>query len=201
MKTINIILFVLFLAAACSDGGTTPGGPNAGSHILGDFTVVVTANGLAIHRKSDGALLLNSATAHGTKINEKAPPPLLGWRKAEVDIKTAYGMSIFDETAPNWTRVPGITVSAATKEKLTLKAGVATVELRQHKPGVLSVTVTAPSTANRVAMSFDCGAGDKFYGMGALVHGTQHRGEMIPTWTGEQGIGKIRRKFLSDNFL
>ena len=197
MKITHILFPLFLLLVSCGD--EDPLGP--GSYTVGDFTVVVGTDSLEVRRGADGTLLMRSDATLGSSADGEKPPGLMGWRQATVDIKTAYGMSIFDETAPVWRAATSLRVLSAGSGKLSLGAGEGTITLSTHADGVLSVIVApGKSAANRAIQSFACGANDKFYGMGAMVHGTQHRGEIIPTWTSEQGIGKVRRKFISDQF-
>ena len=197
MKTAKALFPLLLLLVSCGD--EDPLGP--GSYTVGDFTVVVGDGSLEVRRGADGALLLRSDAKLGAAGDAKKPPGLVGWREATVDIKTAYGMSIFDETAPDWQAASSVKVVSADGGKLSLSAGGGTITLSSHNSGVLAVSVVgSKATDNRAVQSFACGSSDRFFGLGAMVHGTEHRGEIIPTWTSEQGIGKVRRKFLSDQF-
>jgi alpha-glucosidase (family GH31 glycosyl hydrolase) len=49
---------------------------------------------------------------------------------------------------------------------------------------------TALGTANRARMVFDCAADEHFLGFGAQTHDVDRRGQRIPLWVSEQGIGK-----------
>jgi len=46
------------------------------------------------------------------------------------------------------------------------------------------------SAGNRARMVFDCAADEHFMGFGAQTHDVDHRGQRIPLWVSEQGIGK-----------
>ncbi len=197
-------LMILFLPLMAACGDEDPAGQNdlgPGSYTVGDFTVLLGKSSLEIKRKADGSLLMRSDVKLEDKADGKKPPGLAGWRKSELNIQTAYGMSVFDETPPVWSAADSVKVLSYKGGQLTLQAGEGTITYSSHAAGVLAVTVAqGKSPANRAIQSFACGAADRFYGMGAMVHGTQHRGEIIPTWTSEQGIGKVRRKFLTDQW-
>jgi alpha-glucosidase (family GH31 glycosyl hydrolase) len=57
--------------------------------------------------------------------------------------------------------------------------------------GVLAVTVTAPEGTTEAAVSFACGPGEQFRGLGAQTFSTDHRGATVPIWVVEQGLGKV----------
>jgi alpha-glucosidase len=69
--------------------------------------------------------------------------------------------------------------------------GEATLTAEPAGDGVTRVTVAAPEGANEVRASFACGGDERFYGFGAQTWATQHRGETIPIWVVEQGLGKV----------
>ena len=173
------------LLAACSD----PEGQQ--SDELAGFSVELIDGALRIAR-SDGTVLLGGVPADGK--SSAGLPAALGWRSAKVDVTNLFGSFLFDEHAPDWSAAPRLELVSRQQGKLTLRAGAATGQIEAVKPGVLRVTWSAPAKANRLAQSFVCAASDRFFGLGSLVHGTQHRGEVVPLWTSEQGIGKLRRQ-------
>jgi sulfoquinovosidase len=69
--------------------------------------------------------------------------------------------------------------------------GEATLSAEPAGDGITRITVTAPEGANEVSVSFACGDDERFYGFGAQTWATQHRGETIPIWVVEQGLGKV----------
>ena len=168
-----------------------------GPYMLGDFTVVVTEDAVSVQR-ADGTVLLGGTKADGKAA--KTLPGMAGWRKSETKVRTMFGMFLFDEQAPPWTAPNKISVASWGDGKLTLKAGAATAVLSLEKAGVLKVAWSGAKDANRFVQSFACRAGERFFGLGALVHGTDHRGEVVPSWTSEQGIGKLRRQTHADGY-
>jgi alpha-glucosidase len=44
--------------------------------------------------------------------------------------------------------------------------------------------------ANRAQLSFLCATTDHFAGLGAQTHDVDHRGQIVPLWVSEQGVGK-----------
>ena len=200
------LLCAMWFVAGCgesdpvTDSGVPAGDAGPGTHTVGDFTVVLSATSITVKR-ADGTVLLGGTSADGKAV--KGLPALAGWRASKTRVTNLVGMFLFDEDAPPWTVPAKLTVVSSTGGKLILRAGMATVTLAQKSKGVLEVSWSAdraPAATNRFVQSFTCRDGEKFFGLGALVHGTQHRGEVVPAWTSEQGIGKLRRKTQSDGF-
>jgi alpha-glucosidase (family GH31 glycosyl hydrolase) len=54
----------------------------------------------------------------------------------------------------------------------------------------LKLTLTGPADDNRAQVAFGCGPEDHFVGLGAHTHDIDHRGQRVPLWVSEQGIGK-----------
>lgn len=161
---------------------------------LGNLWVSVTPTSVRVLR-SDGSVLLGGLPAEadpgasGQKI-----PGLLGWRNSKSKIEMSFGMFLLEEQAPPWIRAAGVTVISAGAGRLELSVAGATGVFETAGKGVMRVTWKVDREGpNRLVQSFSCKAGDRFFGLGALVHGTEHRGEVIPTWISEQGHGKVRR--------
>ncbi|TNE46359.1 MAG: hypothetical protein EP343_24145 [Deltaproteobacteria bacterium] len=169
------------------------------SYTLGSFKITVDKTQFKILRQ-DGSVLLESPVLGSA--GDKALPALLGWRKSDPVVAMNFGMFLFDETeAPKWSITESFSVESSDDKSVTLKAGDATGTLTLENPEVLRVNwkVSTPG-ANRVVQSFACGKEERFFGMGAKVHGSEHRGEVLPAWVSEQGIDKIRRKTPGEGF-
>ena len=71
--------------------------------------------------------------------------------------------------------------------------GAPSVEAEQTYDHGLSVTVRAPdgAGATQLSVSFACQPDERFHGFGAQSWATEHRGETVPIWIVEQGLGKI----------
>lgn len=138
-------------------------------------------------------------------------------RQARAAFEMQFGMFNIEESAPDWTTGEQIVVvdtaaDAALSfdvyrgriegqegEKL-LHGDVIILDDNPHAAHVVvrwqsvSDTPDAPDTQNtkynRVRVGFDCGADEHFIGMGAHTHETDFRGQNVPLWVSEQGIGK-----------
>ncbi|MEE2836159.1 MAG: TIM-barrel domain-containing protein [Myxococcota bacterium] len=75
-------------------------------------------------------------------------------------------------------------------ETLTAKLdGLGTLTAEIVADGHAKVTWAAEQ-GNRARMVIDCAADERFMGFGAQTHDVDHRGQRIPLWVSEQGIGK-----------
>lgn len=54
----------------------------------------------------------------------------------------------------------------------------------------LRLQVTAAGDHNRIAIASPCESGHHFIGLGAQTHDVDHRGQIVPLWVSEQGVGK-----------
>ncbi len=60
----------------------------------------------------------------------------------------------------------------------------------QASGGGLLLQIEAAQGADRVVVGTTCNAGDHFLGLGAQSHDVDHRGQVVPLWVSEQGVGK-----------
>ena len=195
-RTIHCLAILLLLTAQAACGDPDPDSPQ-NTYALGTFTVEVGETSISVKR-ADGTVLLGGTAADGKAA--EGLPGAAGWRTRDARVRTMFGMFLFDDQGPAWTTPNKISVTSWAAGKLTLSLGEATAVFSLEKAGVLKVIWSGPAKANRFAQSFACQTGERFFGLGSLVHGTDHRGEVIPTWTSEQGIGKIRRQTHMDGF-
>ena len=196
MKHRTILTLVAAWALVTMMGCSDP--DEQGPYELGGFTVEVTEDSVSVKR-ADGTVLLGGTRADGKP--SVGLPGAAGWRTSQAKVTNLFGMFLFDDQGPSWTTPDKISVVSFGGGKLTLKVEGATAVLSVEKAGVLKVSwSTEAKGANRFVQTFACSQGEKFFGLGALVHGTEHRGEVVPAWTSEQGIGKLRRKTQADGF-
>ena len=68
---------------------------------------------------------------------------------------------------------------------------IAELELRPEGPNHLLLRATAHDDRhNRTYLSMSCEAEDHFAGFGAHTHDVDFRGQIVPVWVSEQGVGK-----------
>jgi alpha-glucosidase len=180
------------------------------SFSVGVFTVTVAPDtaSLSVLGPAGVSLLdgIPSSNDVGTpqSMNDDAPP-MTGF--AVRDLATSYTMAggsflVADDTTQPW-RV--VTRAAVTGNQVDLFAGgtrVASLAASQGDDADhLVVAVTpgddAPTPSSdpttprrRISWGFGCTADDHFAGFGAQTWGVDARGETIPIWMQEEGIGK-----------
>jgi len=177
---------------------------------VGVFTITVAPDTASLSVLGPGgASLLDGIPASGDvgtpqSMNDDAPP-MTGF--AVRDLSTAYQMSFgsfsaADDTSQPW-RV--VTRAAVSGNQVDLFAGgtrVASLAASQgDDANHLVVAVTPgddapPSSADpaaprrRISWGFGCTPDDHFAGFGAQTWGVDARGETIPIWMQEEGVGK-----------
>jgi alpha-glucosidase (family GH31 glycosyl hydrolase) len=197
------------LAVACSSrGGQPPSTPVALT--VGGYTVKVapdTAN-LSVLGPDGSPLLdgIDASTDVGTPQSQNDDaPPMTGF--AVRDLATTYEMSfgsfkIVDDTSQAWRVVTRAAVSGSSVDLLAGPTRVATIAFSQGDDAnhlVAAITpgddappaTTDPSAPRRrISWGFGCTPDDHFTGFGAQTWGVDARGETIPIWVQEEGIGK-----------
>lgn len=161
----------------------------------GGLALVAGERWLRIERASGAPLL------EGVVADDAEPlPGLLAWKQAREEVRSAFGMYVFDEKPAPWRRALSVEVRVLGPGRVGLRAGEAEGVVELVAEGVARVSFAVASGENRLLQSFRCAEEDRFFGLGALSHGVEHRGETIPAWVSEQGIGKKRRQTLLDGF-
>lgn len=153
------------LMAACADDG---GDDEASAP---DREPLALAEGAVV--RGDEAVL---AASTGTGADAPA-----AWRTVEYQVEVKGGgaylghelLSTPDDGAAPWDDT-GVEVSAEPVDDSTLR-----------------ITARAPEGATEVALSFACRPDERFYGFGAQSWAGEHRGETVPIWVVEQGLGKV----------
>jgi alpha-glucosidase len=206
--SLSLAALVVVVAAACSSSKTPAAPPVA--FTVGAFTLQVTPATASLSVLGpDGASLLDgipSSSATGTpqSLNDDAPP-MTGF--AVRDLASAYLMSygsfeVTDDTSQPWQVVTRAAVSGSQVDLYagaTLVASLAASQGDDANHLVVAITPGAgapqassdPTTARRrISWGFGCTADDHFAGFGAQTWGVDARGETIPIWVQEEGVGK-----------
>lgn len=140
----------------------------------------------------DGRLLLDGLPPGD--VAEDAPP-LVGF--AARDVSTSYEMQFgsfkpTDDAKGPWRVARTFEVEA--DHALVLKDGsgapLARLEFDSPREGHLVVATQAESDVKRLSWGIRCDGGDHFAGFGAQTWDVDHRGQTVPTWVQENGIGK-----------
>lgn len=108
-------------------------------------------------------------------------------------VTEVYGFYDFHEEFSPWSRLVPSEVSAR-GDRLTFafqQGGKGEASIAED--GTVHLSWSVPEgLGDRLAMSFTCDDGERFFGLGAQVS-AEHRGWRVPIWTSEQGIGKADR--------
>ena len=173
----------------CPGGGCTrpPLPPDQVTRTLEPFTLTVNA-GTGTITVAQGSLEL--ALLHVSDVG-------VGTGRASYEMQ--YGMFDVQESAGDW-QVP--TQLEITDNALlgigdiafALKAADGTELVRGSvgatSEGKATITLGARGLHNRVRAAVACQPTDHFNGLGAQTHDVDHRGQHVPLWVSEQGIGK-----------
>lgn len=102
-------------------------------------------------------------------------------------VEALYGAFRFEEIVQAYAALePKVTKSTRDEVEFTIGEGRGRVS--EDAAGDVIIDWTSPG-ADRVAMSFRCEDGERFFGLGAQVS-VEHTGRRVPIWVSEQGIGK-----------
>ncbi|HEY3822731.1 MAG TPA: TIM-barrel domain-containing protein [Polyangiaceae bacterium] len=201
---------VVIVAGGCGSR-RAPGTPPV-SLSAGVFTVTVAPDTASLSVVGpNGAPLLDgipSSNAVGTpqSMNDDAPP-MTGFAVRDLGTTTQMSFGSFsmaDDTTQPWQVVTRATASASGGVDLFTADGtrVASLAVSQGDdadnlvvavtPGDGAPPASSDPTAprRRLSWGFGCTATDQFAGFGAQTWGVDARGETIPVWVEEEGVGK-----------
>lgn len=177
-------------AAGCGgDGGAAVEITN------GTLTVAIHEAPAAIEVRLGDEVVWQTTT--GARVDGDAPP--LGFAGAgggSADIVMLYGSYKFTDHPEPWVGIDRLADLAVTNDGLA-----ATFGLRGGGDTVGSGTVTitadghveidlAATTATRMSLAATCRPGEHFAGLGGQSWDVDHRGQTVPLWVQEDGIGK-----------
>lgn len=173
---------VSLLVAGCADDGAAGLRVEAGG---AELVVDLSPLGLRFSRVGvDGPLLQSAPSAEAAAF----APVALSRGKPSVKMRLgAFGFR--DEPEPWQALVTASLRDGATLELPMADGTPATLEVEAVADGVVRLRVTAPTGLDRAAMTFVCNADDQFLGLGGQTP-LGHRGQIVPLWTQEQGVGK-----------
>lgn len=187
IRRVALSVVIALLGSACTDGGgaSSDDGPTEGEPRPDAVTVAV-----------DG-----SARVSLTDVLDAAEPSLQ-WRTVDFTAEAKGGTYLGHEllSSPGEEEVPftgADTATPADGEEFSTTAGAgadpseARISVEQAGERVVAITVTAPEGATETAVSFACGEQEQFRGLGAQTWSSDHRGEQVPIWVVEQGLGKV----------
>ena len=193
MRTTRVLATALALALSASACG---GGDSADGDAPGDEgNEVATAPATPeVEVTEEAAISLPDVLG--------AAAPSVQWRTVEFTAEPKGGTYLGHEllSSPPESEQPftdAEVARAAQGDELSTVAGpaddpeAAEITVEPAGDGVVAVTVTAPEGATETAVSFACSDDERFRGLGAQTWSTDHRGETVPIWVVEQGLGKV----------
>lgn len=177
-------------------GGSGPGG-SADLGISGGFRATLDGGSRLAIAADDGRVLLDGLPPGEI---EDGKPPLVGFAVRDLAISYEMQFGAFkptDEASGPWRGAAKIEThddAGAVVLDLLGSGGekLAAVRLTTPEQGHLVMDITpGEGPERRFSMGFACDAADHFAGFGSQTHDVDHRGQTVPTFVAEQGIGKV----------
>ncbi len=151
--------------------------------------VETTLGGFAVRLEPDGARI----TVRGTDGRTLLDSDELAFRSATASYEELIGaFRIGESGASEWQRAGSFSDIAVAPDRVSFRiggVGDATGELAVVADGVLRLRV-ASASANRARAAFACAEDEQFLGFGAQPMDVAQRGQTVPIWVSEQGIGR-----------
>ncbi len=149
--------------------------------------VTVPLGDVTVRLEPDGARMV-IARADGTAILDGT---MIGFRTATATFMELYGSFNIDESAPAWQVARGFSKIVPRADGVSFDVeGGGHGEITRVADGVLQVVLSG-SGVNRATAAFRCQPDEHFLGFGAQTADVDHRGQTVPIWVSEQGIGKV----------
>ncbi len=82
-----------------------------------------------------------------------------------------------------------LTFDVVDADDAVLVSGILIDDVSNGQPG-LRLQLTAAGDNDRIRVGTTCAAEHHFIGLGAQSHDVDHRGQVVPLWVSEQGVGK-----------
>ena len=154
---------------------------------FGDFSVAFDADTNALRIRHASGLALDTT-----------PGALAAFRKSNASYEHLYGSFKIEETTDEpWVFAAGIRDVDKTRDALsaslidTNDRVIGTLRVRTHGSSLMVAIESSREEANRAATSFGCDQAGGYLGFGAQTHDVDHRGQIVPVFVSEQGIGKV----------
>lgn len=194
----TLALALVCLAPACSDDESSP--PTIDLGLGGGFSGTLESSSRLVIAASDGRILLDGLPP-GTVGADEAP--LVGFAAREVSTTYEMQFGAFRPTVTpetTWSVASSLERSGSEVSLLSGTRALARLAFSTPEPGHLVVTVSPPdgvvldpSTPERsyqLSWGVACDDRDHFAGFGAQTWDADHRGQAVPTFVTEGGIGK-----------
>ncbi|HUS67360.1 MAG TPA: TIM-barrel domain-containing protein [Kofleriaceae bacterium] len=142
-----------------------------------------------------GKLLLEGLT--GGSVGEQKPPHVAAaFRAGQATYETLYGSFRVEDNARGWLGARRFSHIVAERDRIRFTiegsdGATSAGEVRAVADGTLQIVLGGGAGMNRASAAFRCRPDEHFLGFGAQTHDVDHRGQTVPIWVSEQGIGKI----------
>ena len=195
--TVAALLGALLLASACSDGGDDCKSNAEREQLdlkLGGLAVRLIAEPAGIEFRRGDLLLTRAMLADA---DDAHPNRGLWFATTAIAAEMKYGSFKVEPGAPTALRRVarlGALKATQTGASFTLldsggaELGTATVAALAE--GGVAVDLEGPETSNHASLSLPCQADEHFVGLGGQSWDVDHRGQTVPLWVAEDGLGK-----------
>jgi len=191
------LVFQALLLACTAGFGAGCGAGDDGRYALDGFEVILDEDpaGLRI-LASDGRVLLDGLPAAGVPGAGEVPRVLAAFRAATATYEHRFGSFKIGETGRDWSGATRLALGGQDGEVIRFslhgQAGelaAGRIELAAEGELVLTLTAANPNH-NRASLAFRAAPGEHFLGFGGMSFDVDHRGQRLPLWVEEDGIGK-----------
>jgi sulfoquinovosidase len=174
-----------------------------GCTCAGPTTIDQTIGGAQVEYDSDSSILSISASG---QVLLSGTLSQWGFRTADALFEMEFGMFNVEEFSDGEFQGPAqVLIQPESSEQEILLdmqnmdgASIGSIRIHAPKAKHLTVELSTSESYNRSQMVFDCLEEDHFLGFGAQTHDVDHKGQRIPLWVSEQGVGKLDTNELPD---
>ncbi|MGZ3420926.1 MAG: TIM-barrel domain-containing protein [Polyangiales bacterium] len=200
----RLTLTGFLLALGCSSSSAEPPKPPPVEASVGGFRVRLEVDPVRlVVARPDGRVLFDGLPPADVapQTDDADPPPLVGIavRDVETKVEALYGSYQFTDTGSAW-RVAKRAANVKSGDTMTFDAvddqgTLASVSIAGDGRGQLTIAVTPTAKAQGSArtwasMAASCEEGDRFQGFGAQQRDVEFRGQTVPIFVSEPGVGK-----------
>lgn len=158
-------------------------GGDLGAHRLGAFTVTVV--------EAEGRLRLE----HDSGLRLETPTSAFASGRGRASYEMQFGsFRIEDQPIEAVSPVESLSLESASEAELVYalgSGGAGRGQLRVRVDGEAIHLVFSAPGHNRLRLSLPCDPEGPYLGFGAKTHDLDHRGQVVPVFVSEQGLGKV----------
>jgi alpha-glucosidase len=173
-------LVSLALAGSACDGCA----PTSAAIVVDGNDVVVDADALVVTRAGREVLRVRPADI-GTKQGNVFYEFEFGMFNIQEDLDPFVGGDTFVVTGTSATITTFDVTRGSDDDAVVIAQGIIAAD-----NGGLRLQITAQEGHDRIRIATPCAPDHHFIGLGAQTHDVDHRGQVVPLWVSEQGVGK-----------